>query len=119
MCHAKGERECEIRLPQLHWFIPKSFAVHKAQLQKFFTFLFPIPPSSHVQIRMNVWDKTPPLLPWFFLLDFSPVLLQVALLLLAAVSSYDILVPACASESDNRAAAILDVIAENAETLHF
>jgi len=54
-----------------------------------------------------------------FFAGFSPVLSQVALLQLAAVSSYGTLVPACVSQSGNRAAAILEPIAENAEILHF
>lgn len=55
----------------------------------------------------------------FFLLCFSPVLLQVALLLSADVSSCDNLVPACASESGDRAAAILEASAKNVESLLF
>lgn len=54
-------------------------------------------------------------LDFFFPLGFGPLLLQVALTPLAAISSYVILVPACASELGNRAAALFKAIAENSE----
>lgn len=76
MHHAKGERECEIRLPQLCWFILKSFAVHKSSAAEIFHLPFSCSTLQPCADKNECLGQNPTTSALIFLLGFSPVCWQ-------------------------------------------